>query len=71
MAIPAKNLDIFEKLQSEELDMVSNYASSLIRNRVPHTKAYNDFMNARKRMMKKNTMTDEEIEAVIHEGSNI
>ena len=70
MAIPSKNLDIFEKLQSEELDMVSNYAASLIRNRVPHTKAYNDFMSARKRMLKKNTMTDEEIDAVIHEGSN-
>lgn len=67
MAIPAKNMDIFEKLQSEELDMVSNYASSLIRNRVPHTQAYTQFINARNRMMKKNTMTDEEIDAVIHE----
>ena len=68
MAIPAKTLDIFEELQSEELDMVSNYASSLIRNRAPHTKAYNDFMEARKRMLEKNKMTDEEIDVVIQEG---
>ena len=70
MAIPAKSLDIFEKLQSEELDMVSNYAASLIRNRGPHTKAYNEFMNARRRMLKKNMMSDDEIDVVIHEGSN-
>lgn len=66
MAIPAENMMIFEKLQSEELDMVSNYASSLIRNRVPHTKAYNEFMKARNRMLKKNPMTDDDIDTVIH-----
>ena len=70
MVIPAENMVIFEKLQSDELDMVSNYASSLIRNRVPHTKAYDEFVQARKRMLAKNTMTDEEIDAVIHERNS-
>lgn len=68
MAIPAENMVIFEKLEREELDMVSNYASSLIRNRTPHTKAYNNFIKARERMLKKNQMSDEEIDTIIHEA---
>ena len=43
MGIPVKNLEIFEELQQDELDMVSNYAKSLIRNRVPHTTSYLSF----------------------------
>lgn len=69
MGIPVKNLAIFEELQQDELSMVTNYAASLIRNRVPHTKAYYDFQQARKRMLAKNPMSDEDIDRIIHEGS--
>ena len=65
MGIPVKNLEIFEELQQDELDMVSNYAKSLIRNRVPHTTSYYKFQEARKRMLAKNPMTDEDIDRTI------
>ncbi len=66
MGIPAKNMTIFENLKQDELEMVSNYASSLIRNRVPHTEAYDRFQEARARMLKKNAMSDEDIDRIIH-----
>ena len=71
MVIPAGYMDVLEELKSEELDMVLNYASSLIRNRVPHTKAYDEFMRARNRMLAMNMMTDEEIDMAIHEGMDV
>lgn len=66
MAVTAKEQNIFDQLRAEELSMVSNYAASLIRNRTEHTDAYYRFQEARERMLKKNPMTDEEIDAVIH-----
>lgn len=68
MTLSAAKRDIFEKLQEDELDMVSNYAASLIRNRTSHTDAYYKFMEARKKMLRKNPMTDEEIDREIHAG---
>lgn len=48
--------------------MVSSFASSLIRNRTEHTDGYYKFIEMRKRMLQKNQMTDEEIDAEIHAG---
>ena len=63
--ISTKEMNIFENLQQDELDMVSSYAASLIRNRTPHTDAYYKFQEARKRMLEKNAMSDNEIDAII------
>ena len=68
MTLSAAKQDIFDKLQEDELDMVSNYAASLIRNRTSHTDAYYKFMEAREKMLQKNPMSDEEIDKEIHTG---
>ena len=65
MAIPAKDMNVFENLKADELILVTNYASSLIRNRAPHTDAYYKFQEARARMQKKNPMTSDRIQSVI------
>ena len=62
----ARDMTIFEKLDNDEWTMVSSYASSLIRNRSENTEAYEWFQAARERMLKKNPMSDEEIDAEIH-----
>ena len=67
MAITTKERNIFDSLQSDELILVSNYASSLIRNRRPHTEAHEKFIQFRERMLKKNPMSSEEIDKIIHE----
>ncbi|MBO4907776.1 MAG: hypothetical protein J5476_00705 [Lachnospiraceae bacterium] len=66
MAITAQQMTVFNNLEQDELDMVSNFASSLIRNRTSHTDAYYKFQEARKRMLKKNPMSEEEIDKEIH-----
>ena len=69
MAITAQQMSVFNNLQQDELDMVSSFASSLIRNRADHTDAYYRFHESRRRMLKKNCMTDEEIDKEIHKDS--
>lgn len=66
MAMTAKEKGIFDQLQTDELALVSNFASSLIRNRTEHTEAYYRFQQARERMLEKNSMSDDEIDAIIH-----
>ena len=66
MVISAKDMSVFENLKEDEMVLVSSYASSLIRNRSPHTDAYNKFQEARQRMLKNNPMDSEQIDAVIH-----
>ena len=68
MAVTAREQKIFDQLQADELSMVSSFASSLIRNRTEHTDGYYKFIEMRKRMLQKNQMTDEEIDAEIHAG---
>ena len=70
MAITAQQINMFNSLKQDELDMVASFASSLIRNRASHTDAYNKFQEARQRMLKKNSMSDEEIDSEIHQGTN-
>ena len=69
MAITAQQMTVFNNLEQDELDMVSSFASSLIRNRVSHTDAYYKFQEARNRMLKKNPMSDEDIDSEIHKGT--
>lgn len=66
MAVTAREQSIFDQLQEDELSMVSNYAASLIRNRTEHTGAYYRFQEAREKMLKKNPMTDAQIDDIIH-----
>ena len=66
MSVTARDMTIFEELDNEEWSMVSSYASSLIRNRGENTEAYEWFQAARERMLKKNPMSDEEIDVEIH-----
>ena len=62
------DLNLFKKLKADEYELVASYASSLIRNRVSgHTEAYYKFQEMRNRMLKKNPMSDEEIDRIIHE----
>lgn len=68
MATTAQAKKIFDQLDEMELSMVSNYASSLIRNRTEHTEAYHRFRAFREEMLKKNPMTVEEIDQIIHNG---
>ena len=60
MAIATRDMSIFYDLKQGELDMVSNYAASLIRNRVQHIEDYYKFQKMRDRMLAKKTMSDEE-----------
>ena len=66
MVTAARDMKTFEQLENEEFAMVSNYASSLIRNRGEHTEAFHWFQEARERMLSKNPMSDEEIDREIH-----
>ena len=66
MAVTAQEMRIFDNLQQDELEMVSNYAASLIRNRVKHTDDYYKFQETRRRMLAKNPMSDEKIDEIIH-----
>lgn len=67
MSLLAQEMGIFENLQKDELEMVSSYAASLVRNRVAHSDAYYQFQEARERMLNKNPMSDDEIDKLIHE----
>ena len=68
MATMAQSKAIFEQLDETELHLVSNYASSLIRNRSEHSEAYHRFQAFREEMLKKNPMTADEIDSSIHGG---
>ena len=70
MATMAQARMIFEQLDETELSLVSNYASSLIRNRSEHTDAYHRFQEFREEMLKKNPMTADEIDSFIHGGED-
>ena len=70
MATMAQAKMIFDQLDETELSMVSNFASSLIRNRSEHTDAYHRFRAFREEMLKKNPMTIDEIDSIIHNGEN-
>ena len=66
LSVTVKDMSIFNQLNEDELIMVSNYASSLIRNRGEHTDAYDWFQSARERILNKNPMSDEEITKEIY-----
>ena len=53
MAIATRDMSIFYDLKQDELDMVPNYAASLIRNRVQHIEDYYKFQKIRDRMLAK------------------
>lgn len=59
-------MTVFEKPDNDEWTMVSGGALSSITNRSENTEAYEWFQAARERMLKKNPMSDEEIDAEIH-----
>lgn len=59
---------ILDQLDETEMSLVSSYASFLIRNRGEHTEAYHRFQEFRERMLKKNPMTVEEIDSIMHAG---
>ena len=68
MAMTSQAKSIFDQLDETELSMVSSYASSLIRNRGDHTEAYHRFHAFREEMLKKNPMSVEQIDSIIHNG---
>ena len=66
MAVAAEELQILEKLDHSEMEMVMSFASSLIRNRREHTEDHDRFQTIRDKMTKRNPMSMEEIDRIIH-----
>ena len=66
MSTDAEGLSVFDKLDNSEKEMVISFASSLIRNRQEHRSDYQRFQEIRNKMVKKNPMSMEEIDRIIH-----
>ena len=66
MSMVAEEYGVLEKLDNSEKEMVLNFASSLVRNRKGHTDEYYRFQEIRNKMTKRNPMSMEEIDRIIH-----
>lgn len=66
MAVAVDELQILEKLDRAEMEKVMSFASSLIRSRQGHKDDYYRFQEIRDKMTKKNPMSMEEIDRIIH-----
>ena len=67
MEAVVKDYSVFDKLDMDEYMLVASYASSLIRNRhSENSEASCKFQEIREKMLKKNPMSDEEIDRQAH-----
>ena len=69
MAIAADELQVLEKLDRSEMEMVMSFASSLVKNRQGHSEDYHRFQEIRKKMIERNPMSMEEIDKIIHSNA--
>ena len=66
MSMVVEEYGVLEKLDNSEKEMVLSFASSLVRNRKEHTDEYYRFQKIRDKMTKRNPMSMEEIDRMIH-----